>query len=164
MSSGYSPPVPIDSLHDTSAFSCGNEALDEWLKTTALRAEGRSARTYVVCAGQIVMGYYCLATGSAARSTAPGKVRRNAPDPVPMMIVGRLAVTATCQARGIGSGMLRDALRRVLQAAEVVGCRAVLVHAIDQAAVDFYAGHGFIEFPGASRTMFLPLDSLQASL
>jgi GNAT superfamily N-acetyltransferase len=161
---GYGPPVPIDASHDTSGFSCGNDALDDWLKTTALKAEGRSARTYVVCEGDAVIGYYCLATGSVGRSAAPGNVRRNAPDPVPVMIVGRLAVAARCKGQGIGSGMLRDSLRRILQAAEVVGCRAILVHAIDQTAVDFYARHGFVEFPGGARTMFLPLETLRRAL
>jgi GNAT superfamily N-acetyltransferase len=161
---GYSRPVPIDASHHTSDFSSGNDALDDWLKTTALRAEGRSTRTYVVCEGQGVVGYYCLATGSVARDAAPGRIRRNAPDPVPVMIVGRLAVTARCRGQGIGGGMLRDAFQRVLQVAETVGCRAILVHAVDQAAVDFYAGHGFVEYPGGARTLFLPLETLQRAL
>ena len=160
----YGRPVAIDSSHDTSGFSCGNDALDDWLKTTALKAEGRSARTYVVCERQVVVGYYCLATGSVARSAAPGNIRRNVPDPVPVMIVGRLAVTERRKGQGIGSGMLRDALQRVLQVAETVGCRAVLVHAIDQPAVDFYAKHGFVAFPGGTRTMFLALETLRRAI
>ena len=161
---GYSRPVPIDSTHDVAGFSCGNDALDDWLKTPALKAEGRSARTYVVCEGSVVVGYYCLATGAVARSAAPGAVRRNAPDPVPVMIVGRLAVAERCKGQGIGSGMLRDALQRVLQAAEIVGCRAALVHAIDEAAADFYSKHGFVEFPSGARAMFLVLETLRRAL
>lgn len=160
----YSRPRPIDAAQDASGFSCGNAQLDNWLKTTALKAEGSSARTYVVCDGQIVVGYYCLATGSVARGTAPGKIRRNVPDSIPVMIVGRLAVDERSKGKGIGSGMLRDAFRRVLQASGVVGCRAILVHATDQAAVDFYTGHGFAEFPTGSRTMFLPLETLVRAL
>ena len=80
------------------------------------------------------------------------------------MIVGRLAVVERCKGQGIGGGMLRDALRRVLQASEVVGCRVVLVHAIDQSAVAFYARYGFVEFPGGSRTMVLPLETLRRAL
>ena len=161
---GISRPVPISAAHDVAGFSCGNDALDGWLKTTALKAEGRSARTYVVCEGSAVAGYYCLATGAVARSAAPGAMRRNVPDPVPVMIVGRLAVAERCKGHGIGSGMLRDALQRVVQAAEIVGCRAILVHAIDDAAADFYSRHGFVEFPAASRTMFLPFDTLRRAL
>ena len=163
-SGSYSRPVSIDASHDTSGFSCGNDALDDWLKATALKAEGRSARTYVVCEARIVVAYYCLATGSVARSAAPGNIRRNAPDPVPVMIIGRLAVAERCKGQGIGGGMLRDALRRALQASEIVGCRAVLVHAIDQAAVAFYARYGFVAFPGGSRTLFLPMETLRRAL
>jgi predicted N-acetyltransferase YhbS len=159
-----SPPVPIDASHDLSSFSCGVGALDDWLKATALRAEGNSARTYVVCAGNAVVGYYCLATASVARAAAPGKIRRNAPDPVPAMIVGRLAVTQEHKGQGIGSGMLRDAFQRTLQAAEIVGCRAILVHALDQAVADFYAAHGFVEHPSGGRTLFLPLETLRRAL
>lgn len=164
MSGGYSPPVPIDSTQNASDFTCGSDALDVWLKTLALKAEGRTARTYVSCNGNAVIGYYCIATGSVARAAAPGNVRRNAPDPIPVMIIGRLAVDRHHQGRGIGSAMLRDALRRVLQASEVVGCGAVVVHAIDDSAGAFYAQHGFAEFPGGSRTMFLPLEMLRHAL
>jgi GNAT superfamily N-acetyltransferase len=160
----YSPPVPIDASYDLSDFSCGNGALDDWLRTVALKAEGRSARTYVVCEGTAVVGYYCLATGSVARPKAPGNVRRNAPDPIPVMIVGRLAVTERCKGQGIGSGMLRDAFRRIIQAAGIVGFGAVLVHAIDEPAAEFYVRHGFIEFPVGTRIMFLPLETLRRAL
>jgi GNAT superfamily N-acetyltransferase len=159
-----SAPVRLDPAHDTSGFTCGNDALDDWLKATALKAEGRSARTYVVREGEAVVGYYSLATGSVARSGAPGNIRRNMPEPVPVVIVARLAVASRSQGRGIGSALLRDGLRRALQVSEVVGCRAVLIHAIDQSAVDFYARHGFGEFPGGSRTLFLSLETLRQSL
>lgn len=160
----YVRPVPIASGHDTSSFSCGNDGLDDWLRVTAFKAEGNTARTYVVAAGEAVVGYYCLATGSVARGLAPGKVRRNAPDPVPVLVIGRLAVDRRCHGQGIGGGMLRDALQRALQASGIVGCRAVLVHAVDRAAVEFYARYGFVEFPGGTRTMFLPLETLRRTL
>jgi GNAT superfamily N-acetyltransferase len=160
----YVRPTPIAAGHDTSGFSCGNDGLDAWLRTTALKAEGNSARTYVVAGGEAVVGYYSLATGSVARGLAPGKVRRNAPDPVPVLLVGRLAVDRRYQGQGIGGGMLRDALQRALQASLIVGCRAVLVHAVDGDAVEFYARYGFVEFPGGTRTMFLPLETLRRAL
>lgn len=160
----YRRPVPIEARHDTSAFSCGHDVLDDWLKTRALKAEGRSARTYVVCEQRAVVGYYSLATGSVARSVLTKRPQRNAPDPVPVVIVSRLAVAEACRGEGIGRGMLRDALRRVLQAAEVVGCRAVLVRAIDDAAVNFYAGYGFAEIPGGGRRMVLPVETLRRTL
>jgi GNAT superfamily N-acetyltransferase len=160
----FEPPVPITADHDVPGFSCGNQALDEWLAATALKAEGRSARTYVVCRGRKVAAYYCLATGAVGRGNAPGRVRRNAPDPVPVLVIGRLAVDRACQGQGIGAGMLRDALRRAVLAAEIVGCRAVLVHAIDADAVAFYARYGFAEFPDGARTMFLPTDTIAEAL
>jgi len=148
-----------------SRFSCGREALDDWLKNKALKSEGRSARTYVVCEGQtVVVGYYCLAMGAVARDGAPARVRRNAPDPVPVVIVGRLAVDRKFARRGIGGGMLRDAFQRILRVSGEVGCRAVLVHAIDDEAAQFYAKYGFIAFPADTRTMFLALDTLKASI
>jgi len=164
VSGGVSPPVPIAAAHDTSAFSCGVDVLDDWLKTTALKSEGRSARTYVVCEDGAVVGYDCLATGAVERGSAPGRLRRNAPDPLPVMVVGRLAVTRARKGQGIGSAMLRDAIRRALQTSEIVGCAAIIVHAIDDAAAAFYAGHGFIAFPPGSRTLFLPVDTFRAAL
>jgi GNAT superfamily N-acetyltransferase len=160
----YRRPVPIDPRHDTSGFSSGHDVLDDWLKTRALKAEGRSARTYVVCERRAVVGYYSLATGAIARSALTRRPQRNAPDPVPVMIVSRLAVAERCRGEGIGRGMLRDALRRVLQATEVVGCRAVLVRAIDDAAVSFYAGYGFAEIPGGGRRMVLPIETVRRTL
>jgi GNAT superfamily N-acetyltransferase len=160
----FERPVSIAATHGLADFSCGNDDLDAWLASIALKAEGNSARTYVVCRGGKVVGYYCLATGAVARGNAPGRVRRNAPDPVPVLVIGRLAVDRSCQGQGLGAGMLQDAFRRSLQAARIVGCRAVLVHAIDAEAVAFYARYGFVEFPGGSRTMFLPLDTIAQAL
>ena len=162
--SGWSAPAPLDLSHDVASFSCGDPALDGWLKTTALRAEGRTARTYVVCDGKSVVGYYCLATGSVNRAIAPGGIRRNAPDPIPVVVIGRLAVTSALQGRGVGGGMLRDAFRRTIHVAEVAGCAAILVHAIDDNAVAFYERHGFVAFPSGARTLFLSIDALRSAL
>ncbi len=158
-------PTPITPAHETGAFSCRHVSLDDWLKNNALKAEGRTARTYVVTEGpRLVVGYYCLATGAVAREGAPGRVRRNAPDPVPIAVIGRLAVAKHYERRGIGSGMLQDALRRVLQISEAVGCTAVFVHAIDGDACTFYTRFGFVEFPSDSKTLFLPIQTLRAAL
>jgi GNAT superfamily N-acetyltransferase len=98
----------------------------------------------VVCAGQQVVGYYALAVGAVAHAEAPGRVRRNMPDPVPVMIIGRLAVHKHFQGRRIGPGLLRDAVLRTLQAADIAGVRAILVHAISEQARRFYEDCGFI--------------------
>ena len=160
-----SPPGALLPDHDTGKFFCGNQSLDDWLRHKALKSEGRTARTYVVCEEpNTIVGYYCISTGAVARVAAPKKISRNAPDPIPVAIVGRLAVTKQCAGSGIGAGMLQDALRRVVQISDVVGCAAAIVHAIDEDARGFYARYGFAEFPGGTRTMFLPVSVIRAAL
>jgi GNAT superfamily N-acetyltransferase len=111
-----------------------------------------------------VVTYYCLATGSVRRAHVPSRLGRNTPDPVPVIILGRLAVDRQFSRRGMGSAILKDAFARVLQASAVVGCRAVLVHAIDDEAAAFYAQYGFIEYPASTRTFFLPIETLAAAV
>lgn len=160
LTSRPSRPEPIGPAHDTASFASGVAALDRWLKERALRSEGRTARTYVTTVGMRVVGYYCLATGSATRAAVGGNLRRNAPDPVPLMLLGRLAVDAAHQGAGIGGGLLKDALQRILGAAAIVGTRAVLVHATDDSAAAFYRRYGFIPYPPAARTLFLPIETI----
>jgi len=161
----FSPPVPISADHDVSSFSCGVEALDVWLKQRAMKSEAdRYARTYVVCREAAVVGYYALVMGSVLRSATSSKLRRNAPDPIPVIILARLAVDTRYMGHAIGAGLLKDALSRSLQASGLVGARAVLVHAISPEAVSFYARFGFAEFPSGSQTLFLPIESIAAAL
>ena len=124
-------PEHLTPAHDIAAFDSGIPALDDWLKRRALaNEEAGGSRTYVVCAGGRVVGYYALATGGVAQEAATGRVRRNMPDPVPVMVLARLAVDRAYQDRGLGAGPLRDAILRILQASELGGLRAILVHAI----------------------------------
>ena len=151
--------------HDLSSFVSGVLVLDEWLKRRALRNEDSGAsRTYVVCAAGRVVGYYALATGAESLAAAPGRVRRNMPDPVPVMVLGRLAVDRTYQGRGIGRSLLRDAVLRTLQAAEIAGIRALLVHAISEDARRFYERHGFQPSPIDRMTLLLALTDATAAL
>lgn len=159
-----SPPVPIGPEHATGAFDCGKPALDDWLKSRAMRSEGRSARTYVVCNGPDVVGYYCLATGSVRIDELPKKLAGDMPGSVPVIILGRLAVHSGYQGLGIGKGLLRNALLRSLQVSQQIGCRAVLVHALDEEAAAFYATFGFMPFPAGGRTHFLAIKSIAAAL
>jgi GNAT superfamily N-acetyltransferase len=154
------PPTHLSTACNLESFNCGKPPLDEWLQKRAFRAEGETARTYVVCIGTVVVGYYCLATGAVVRDNLPGKLRRNAPDPVPLLVIGRLAVDRNYQGRGIGKGLLKDALLRSAQAAEIVGTRAVMVQAFDDEVSSFYRNYGFLEFPLSSRTFYLPIDTL----
>jgi GNAT superfamily N-acetyltransferase len=152
------PPVKLATEHDLSAFSSGEPALDDWLRRRALPNEVSGAsRTYVVCAGTKVVGYYSLAAGAVAHVQAPGRVRRNMPDPVPVMVLGRLAVDQAFQGRGIGAGLLRDGVLRTVQAAEIVGVRAILVHSKTEAAKRFYEGFGFVSSPVDPLTVMVTI-------
>lgn len=109
----------------------------------------------MVCVEKRVVGYYSLAVGAVAHTGAPGRVKRNTPDPIPVMVLGRLAVDSNFQGRGIGSGLLRDAVLRTVQAAEIAGIRAILVHALSDAAKRFYQSHGFIASPINPMTVMI---------
>ena len=159
-----SAPVPLTASHDLSDFDCGQPALNDWLKHRALKNESRFSRTYVVCDGNNVAAYFCIAAGSVQRTAAPGKVRRNAPDMIPVSVIGRLAVSRAYAGRGLGADILSDALRRIALASQSIGIGAVLVQAKDENAKRFYlACAEFIEHPADSRTMFLPIETVRAA-
>lgn len=160
----FSPPVPIAAEHQTGQFSCGKQLLDDWLKYRALKSEGRSARSYVVCVGDEVVGYYCLATGSVRRAQFPPKLGGDLPNPVPVILIGRLAVATSYQGMKVGSGLLKDALLRAVQVSRQIGCRAVMVHAIDDEAAAFYSAFGFIAYPDGDRTYFMSIKQITAAL
>ena len=158
---GLSAPVPLTVEHDLSGFDCGEPALNDWLKHRALKNESRFSRTYVVCVGQRVVAYFCISAGAVERASAPGKVRRNAPDTIPVSVIGRLAVSRDHAGKGLGADMLSDALRRVAVASQSIGIGAVLVHAKDDTAKHFYMKCAeFIEYPTDSRTLFLPIETV----
>lgn len=160
-----SPPVPLTAAHDLSAFNCGDAALNDWLRHRALKNESRFSRTYVVCRGNAVVAYYCISAGAVERAGAPGKVRRNAPDSVPVSVIGRLAVSLDHAGKGLGADLLADALSRIALASQSIGIAAVLVHAKDDAARRFYLRHAeFIEYPEDSRTLFLPIETVLEAL
>lgn len=154
MGSLTNPVPPIDAphklspAHDLSQFMCGELTLDDWLRRRALPNEASgSSRTYVVLVGRRVVGYYALANGAITHAEAPGRIRRNMPDSVPVMVLGRLAVDQEFQGHGIGTGLLRDAVLRTVQAAEIAGIRAILVHALSETAKRFYEQYGFVASP-----------------
>jgi GNAT superfamily N-acetyltransferase len=162
---GLSAPVPLTGEHDLSQFDCGDAALNDWLRNRALKNESRFSRTYVACQGTRVAGFYCIAAGSVERAATPGKLRRNAPDAIPVSIIGRLAVDRDYAGQGLGADLLSDALRRIAHAAQTIAIAAVLVQAKDEAARSFYLRCAeFIEFPEDSRTLFLPVETMVAGL
>jgi len=157
--------VPLTVEHDLSGFDCGETALNDWLRNRALKNESRFSRTYVVCEDNRVVAYFCISAGAVARAAAPGKVPRNAPDTIPVSIIGRLAVSRDHGGRGLGADLLADALRRIAIASQSIGIAAVLVQAKDDAAMRFYLRCAeFIEYPQDSRTLFLPIETVVAAL
>lgn len=140
-------------------------ALDEWLRRRAQANEGRFSRTYVVAtAERRVIGFYALAGGAVARDEAPRNLGRNAPTMVPVMILGRLAVDHRFERRGLGADMLRDALLRSLQVAEIGGFAALLVHAISPEAAEWYRERGFRASPVSDLILMLPLAEVARNL
>ncbi len=160
-----SAPEPLTADHDLSAFDCGEQALNDWLRHRALKNESRFSRTYVVCGeGSRVVAYFCISAGSVERAAVPGKMRRNAPDTIPVAVIGRLAVSRDHGGRGLGADILSDALRRITVASQSIGIGAVLVQAKDDRAKLFYmACAEFIEYPADSRMLFLPIETVVAA-
>jgi GNAT superfamily N-acetyltransferase len=156
------PPEKLLPTHDLSHFQCAEPTLDDWLRRRALQNEESGAsRTYVLCLENRVVGYYALAVGAVTHADAPGRVRRNVPDPVPVMVIGRLAIDQSMQGRSIGPALLRDAVLRTIQAAEIAGIRAILVHAISDRAKRFYEKWGFIPSPVDPMTLLITLAEAQ---
>ena len=156
-----SPPVLLSKEHVLADFSSGVASLDDWLKRRAYPNQVSGAsRTYVVTEGQGVVGYYSLASGALALSDTPGPLRRNMPDPVPMGILGRLAVDRAFHGKGLGVALLQDAVIRTAQAGGIIGIRGLLVHAISAEAKAFYEYHGFLASPTQPMTLILSLKGM----
>jgi GNAT superfamily N-acetyltransferase len=160
---GLTAPAPLTSRHDVSRFNSGKPALDDWLRNSALESEGKTARTYVLCEhGVTVVGYYCLSTGSVERKALPSKMKRQQglPNQIPVLILGRLACDRSYQGRGLGPALLQDAFTRVVSASQIVGFRALLVHAMDDDAATFWKTYEFIECPIGSKTFFMAIETI----
>jgi GNAT superfamily N-acetyltransferase len=157
-------PVPLSVDHDLSKFDCGEPALNDWLRHRALRNESRFSRTYVVCVGKLVIAYFCISAGAIEREAAPKKLSRNAPNSIPVSVIGRLAVSREYAGKGLGADLLSDAIRRIAVASHSIGIGAVMVHAKDEAAKRFYMRCAeFIEYPQDSRSLFLPIETVIAA-
>jgi predicted N-acetyltransferase YhbS len=160
-----SPPEPLADHHDTDPFSSGVESLDNWLKRHALKNQATGAsRTYVACNGKRVAAYYALASSAVTVVEASGRFRRNMPDPIPVVVLGRLAVDRKLHGIGLGRALVRDAGYRIIQAAEIIGVRGVIVHAASEEARAFYEHVGFCSSPLDPMTLMITMADLQASL
>lgn len=160
-----SAPAPLADHHQLDAFNSGVATLDDWLKRRARANQAsRASRTFVVCEGNQVVAYYALASGAVSAAAAPGKFRRNMPDPIPVAVLARLAVDHRYQGRGLGRGLFRDGALRVLNAAEAIGIRGILVHAISDQARAFYLALGFDPSPFEPMTLMVRLSDLADAL
>lgn len=160
-----SAPELLTAGHRISDFHSGVPSLDEWLRRRALlnQASGAS-RTFVACDDAAVAGYYALASGAVTMAAATGRLRRNMPEPVPVVVLGRLAVDRAHQRQGLGRALFRDAALRSVQAADVIGIRGLLVHAVSEEAKAFYVGLGLEASPLDAMTLMATLADLRAAL
>lgn len=159
------PPTLLNRVHDTSQFDCGNASLNEWLTKRALKNQNHGAsHTFAVCQDNKVIGYYALATGSVERLSAPSGIARNMPEPIPVIVLGRLAVDIQYQGQRLGAALLKDALLRTLSISQNVGVRAVLVHTISEEARQFYLKYGFQISPSDPATLLLSTKHIEAHL
>ncbi len=160
-----SAPRPLSDQHQLADFESGEPSLDDWLKRRAAKNQANgSFRTYVVCEGNAVIGYYCLAAGAIGHADAPSTLKRNRPDPVPVLVLGRLAIHKDHHQKGIGTALLNDAIRRAIQAADIAGITALLVQAISEQARRFYRSRGFVESPIKPMTLCLMLATVRQAL
>ena len=158
---------PVSESHDVSRFDCGrHESLNDWLKRFALTNErNESARTYVVHRNGLVVGYYSISAGSVSVEEAPTRISKGlARHPIPVILLARLAVDKDERRTGLGKAVLKDALRRIAQAADIVGARAVLVHAIDEQARKFYEHFDFEPSPVHDLQLMLLMKDLRKAL
>jgi ribosomal protein S18 acetylase RimI-like enzyme len=156
-----SAPQPLAATHLLDGFNCGEPSLDDWLKRRALANHlGGASRTFVVVdTDQRVLGYYALAAGAVARQETTSSIRRNMPDPVPVMVLARLAVDICAQGVKLGAALLQNAVSRTQSIAENAGVRALLVHALNERARQFYEHYGFRASPIHPMTLMLPLEA-----
>ena len=159
-------PVALEKRHDLSAFDCGDRRLNDYLRKYALtNHQNRSARSYVALRGEQVVGFYTLAAGSVGREEAPRRVAEGLGRyPVPVILLARLAVDMSEQGRGIRSGLVKDAIVRAAQAADIIGVRALLTHAKDDAARAFYRNFGFEPSPVNELHLYLLMKDIQKTI
>jgi GNAT superfamily N-acetyltransferase len=157
-------PEPLNPDHDIAGFDCGVASLNTWLERRAAANQVSGAsRTFVICEGSKVVGYYALASSAVAPAAAPGRFRRNMPDPIPVVVLGRLAIAVRHHGQGLGRALFRDAALRVIHAADAIGIRGMVVHALSEDARTFYLRLGLDESPLDPMTLMVTVADLRAA-
>ena len=153
-------PEPLAAAHRLSEFECGEAVLDEWLTRRAMANQlSGASRTFVVADQENrVCGYYAMAAGAVSHHLATRSVRRNMPDPVPVMLLARLAVDRRTQGIHLGAALLQDAINRAVAVSQNAGVRALLAHALHDRAKQFYEYYGFQVSPAHPMTLMLRLN------
>jgi GNAT superfamily N-acetyltransferase len=160
-----SPPTPLLTDHEFINFDSGETSLDEWLKKRALKNQASGAsRCFVLCHGKVVIGYYTLSAGAISHELAPKSMQRNMPNPLPVLLLGRLAIHKQHHNIGLGSAMLRDAMIRAVSVARDAGIFAILVHALSEQAKRFYLSRGFVASPLQPMTLIMTLETVRSIL
>lgn len=160
-----SAPEPLSEQHQLLAFDSGVPSLDDWLKRRAVQNQASGAsRTFVCCDDGQVVGYYALAASAVAPAQAPGRFKRNMPDPIPVVVLGRLAVDKTQKGRGLGRALFQDAALRTIHAAEVIGIRGLIVHALSDDAKNFYMRMGLTVSPLDPMILMTTMADLQGAI
>ncbi|PJG84349.1 GNAT family N-acetyltransferase [Conservatibacter flavescens] len=153
-----SAPTLLTANHLTKHFQCGEPVLDLWLKNTALKnQQNQASRTFVVCDELKVVGFYALSAGSVTHTYSSGTFRRNMPDPIPVIVLGRLAVDRSMQGQKLGAALLKDAILRAKAVSAQIGVKALLVHALNDSAKRFYLQYGFCVSPIDEHLLMLKL-------
>ena len=159
------PPAPITAEYELANFDSGEPSLDDWLKKRALKNHMTGAsRCFVLCSDATVIGYYCLSAGAISHESAPKPMRRNMPDPLPVLLLGRLAIDKRYHNKGLGQALLRDAMLRTVNVAAETGVFAILVHAISDPAKQFYLSRGFVESPLQPMTLLMTVATIRSLL
>ncbi len=160
-----SAPAQISINHELDSFDSGEVSLDDWLKKRALKNQASGAsRCFVVCEGNQVIGYYSLSAGAISHDATPKSMRRNMPNPLPVLLLGRLAIHKKFHNKGLGSALLRDAMLRAVNIAHDAGVFAILVHALSEEAKQFYLSRGFVESPLQPMTLMMTLETIRSVL
>jgi GNAT superfamily N-acetyltransferase len=161
----FAPPAPIRADQKLEDFDSGELSLNEWLKKRALKNHASGAsRCFVLCIGASVIGYYSLTAGAISHEAAPKAMRRNMPDPLPVLLLGRLAIDKHYHNQGLGQAMLRDAMLRAVSVASDAGVFAILVHALSEQAKRFYLSRGFVESSVQPMTLFMTIETIRSIL